>query len=163
MEVHVVPPNERKVLISEVLHESAIPVKSVLSRNQDDWDIIDWMKVLNEKLDLITQSLSQGKYTPTLTTSIKGLELTFVNISAGGMSFISKTPYRPDDILCVKMVLPETPPIALMIYAEVVSSKAVKTEFDVNVNFVHLGNEIRNYIATFVFNREREILRAGLE
>lgn len=163
LDVQIVPPEERMALTSEVLHESTLPVKSVLSTNQDDWDLIDWMKVLNEKLDLIMTSLSQGKSPSALTKSTAGLELTFVNISAGGMSFISKRAYNPGEVLRIKMVLPETPPIALLVYGEVVISKAVKSDFDVNVNFVHLGNEIRNYIATFVFNREREILRAGLE
>lgn len=164
MEVQFVPLNERgDTLISEVLHESTVPMKSVLSPNQDDWDLIDWMKVLNEKLDIIMTALSQGKPPSAVTRSTAGMEMTFVNISAGGMSFISKKAYNPNDVLSMKMVLPETPPIALRAYGEVVFCKAVKTDFDVNVNFVHMSNEIRNYIANFVFNREREILRAGSE
>lgn len=163
LEVTFIPPAERVGLISEVLHEPIPVAKGALSPNQEDWDLIDWMKVLNEKLDTILEYVGRGKAPSGLSRSLLGLSLTFVNISAGGMSFISKKGYNAGDVLSMRMVLPETPPISLHIYGEVIFSKVVKNDFDVNVSFVYMTNEIRNDIATFVFNREREILKASLE
>lgn len=163
MEVNFVPLSERNGITSEILHEFMPSPRGVLPAKQDDWDLIDWMKVLNEKLDIIITCLAQGKVPASQSRTGMGMELTFVNISAGGMSFISKKGYNPGDVLSMKMVLPENTPLALLLYGEVVFSKPVKTDFDVNVNFIHTSNEIRNDIATFVFNREREILRTGLE
>lgn len=163
LEVRFVPLDERNGISSEILHEFIPSAKGAMPTNQDDWDLIDWMKVLNEKLDIIITCLAQGKAPVAQSKTGSGMELTFVNISAGGMSFISKKGYNPGDVLSLKMILPENTPLALLLYGEVVFSKPVKTDFDVNVNFIYTSNEIRNDIATFVFNREREILRTGLE
>jgi len=49
--------------------------------------------------------------------------------------------------------------VALYVYGEVVAADRRNDSFEIGLKFVAMGDEIREEICRFVFERERQILR----
>jgi len=82
-----------------------------------------------------------------------------INISGGGLSFAATEPYNRGDILEVMMVLAAGTSVALYVYGEVVAAERRSDGYEIGLKFVAMGDEIRDEICRFVFERERQILR----
>ncbi|MBI4389924.1 MAG: PilZ domain-containing protein [Nitrospinae bacterium] len=163
LEVRLVPAAERKELRSEILKTPAFYPGKSLSPNEDEWDLIDWMKVLNYKLDTLIGLLSKERSPEGKSPLPSGMQMTHVNISAGGLAFISRSAYKSGDVLCLKTVLPSNPPLSLLLYGKVVLMQKVQEYFKVGVEFLGMSGDIRHEVANFVMNQERETLRDGLK
>ncbi|HSD94895.1 MAG TPA: PilZ domain-containing protein, partial [Syntrophales bacterium] len=82
-----------------------------------------------------------------------------INISGGGLSFHSQEPFSRGDIVEVMIVLASSSSVALYVYGEVVAADRRDDGFEIGLKFVAMGDEIREEICRFVFERERQILR----
>lgn len=160
LEIHLVPEEERKDLRCEILKTPAPSYAKTLPANQDDWDLIDWMKVLNEKLDIL---VARGGPMDAASNPLAASKPSYVNISAGGMAFLSAKAFKLGDLVSVKTALPTAPPLSLLLYGKVVLCQKIRESFKLGVEFAFMSSDIRQEIANFVLNREREGLRDGLK
>ena len=148
----LVPPEERKDLKSKVSgHVDTAEFRTL--PDVDDKALNDWMKMLNAKLDAIINTLTFQR------EGFSSLPYTNVNISGGGMGFISKDWYNNGDVLELKMLLPLLPPAALYLYGEVVKVEKLTNSFNIAVKFIAMDEEIQDLIVRFVFKRQRDFLR----
>jgi c-di-GMP-binding flagellar brake protein YcgR len=124
-------------------------------QNMVDYDYIfgEWLKILNAKLDTIIRFMklqSEGYF---------GLPSKTVNISGGGMSFLSTQAIPLGEILEIKIMLTWNQPVAISIYGEVTKSEKKYDNYFIAVRYVHMDSSVRDEIIRFVFEREREIIR----
>lgn len=122
-----------------------------------DKALAEWLKIINSKLDYLINIWSYHQ------EGFSCLPLQEVNISGGGLSFYSNTPYNQGDILELKTVLEGPSTIALYLYGEVVNCDKEKDNYKIGVKFVNIDEDIRDYIIRFVFHRQRQIIRQKRE
>jgi c-di-GMP-binding flagellar brake protein YcgR len=109
--------------------------------------------MINRKLDLLLNTLGAQKQ------GFNSLPVRQINISGGGLSFPSPEPFTRGDVVEVMMVLASSASVALYVYGEVVAVDRRNDGFEIGLKFVAMGDQIREEICRFVFERERQILR----
>ncbi len=150
-DIRVVPPEEHTAIWSRVSGDTIL--ECATPPDIEDKILAAWFKMINAKLDLITNTLTlqhEGFYS---------LPVQCVNISGGGLSFFSKTKYEMGDILEIRMILSMLRSIALYIYGKVVQVRSQGADHQISVKYVAMDDEIREAIIKFVFHRERQIIR----
>lgn len=150
--VRIVPVEERKDLHSKISGDTILAEFRTLPELQDKL-LNDWFKVLNSKLDAVINMLVYQR------EGFGSLPFNHVNISGGGLSFLTKEKFNNGDIIEIKMMLPMLPPVALYIYGEVVKIDTQVNSYIVAIKFIGMDEEMRDEIVKFVFKRQREILR----
>lgn len=119
----------------------------------EDKLLSDWLKMLNIKLDLIINMMALNK------EGMSSLPPSKLNISGTGLSFSAVNGYSVGDILELKMLLPLMPPVALLIYGEVVCCDKESGIAKTAVKFINIDEEITDEIVRFIFKTQKEILR----
>jgi len=147
----LVSPEERENLLSRISNQTAVELGR-LPEIQDQ-ALAEWLSMINRKLDLILNTLGAQKL------GFNSLPVQSVNISGGGLSFNSQEPFNRGDIVEAMMVLSSSSSVALYVYGEVVAVDRRNDSFEIGLKFVAMGDEIREEICRFVFERERQILR----
>ncbi len=132
-----------------------IPYTHDAKANHDIWE-------LNRKLDLVILMLLTDEFKELIRSSPKD-----VNISAGGIRFISQTPLDVMDIIEFHMVLPMSPLLYIRVIAEVIRVKTLavegKEQHSVVARFLHMAPDTKEDIVHYIFKRQREILRKRLD
>ena len=149
--VRLVPPEERESLLSRISNQTTVEL-GTLPEIQDQ-ALAQWLSMINRKLDLILNTLGAQKQ------GFSSLPVQHINISGGGLSFPSKEPFTRGDVVEVMIVLSSGTSVALYVYGEVVAADRRNDSFEIGLKFVAMGDEIRDEICRFVFERERQILR----
>ncbi|RMG74076.1 MAG: PilZ domain-containing protein [Nitrospirae bacterium] len=115
------------------------------------------MQEINRKLDYLIN---------TLILKEEGLlfeDVRPVNISASGMRLMLEEEAEVGDVVELKMVLPSTPPIALLTYGEVVRvqkrEENGKILYETALRFTEMSEDIRDEIIQYTLKREREIIK----
>jgi c-di-GMP-binding flagellar brake protein YcgR len=128
-----------------------IPYTHDSQTNQDIWE-------LNRKLDLIIYLFLADDFKELMHSSPKD-----VNISAGGIRFISQTTLDVMDIIELHMILPMSPLLYIRLVAEVIRVKTLavdgKEQHSIVARFLHMDPETKEDIVHYIFKRQREILR----
>ena len=123
--------------------------------NREVWE-------LGRKLDLVIYMLLTDDFKDIIRTHPKD-----VNISAGGIRFISQTPLDIMDIIELHMVLPMASLLYVRVIAEVIRVKTLAVEgreqHSVVARFMHLDPETKEDVVHYIFKRQREILRRRLD
>jgi len=150
----LVPPAEQKKIRSHISGSSAYAGNEMLPEVKDP-AIAEWLNLLNGKLDKLIRLLTlerEGFY---------ALPFECVIIGGGGLRFSSREKYQPGDMLESRMMLSPMNPIALTVYATVVSvsDRSPDGDYSTAVKFTLMDNTIQDEIIRFVFEQEREILR----
>jgi hypothetical protein len=132
-----------------------IPYTHDAKSNHEIWE-------LNRKLDLIILMFLTDEFKELIRSSPKD-----VNISAGGIRFLSQTPLDVMDIIEFHMVLPMSPLLYIRVIAEVIRVKTLAIEgreqHSIVARFLSLDQEIKEDIVHYIFKRQREILRRRLD
>lgn len=152
LEVSRVPGGMREGLRSRISGET-VPSEMRALPDLGDKLLTDWLKMLNTKLDTLISMLVLQK------EGFSSLSLADVNISGGGMSFVSREEYGRGEVLELKMMLPLLPPVALYAYGEVVKEEAEAGSRRIAVRFIAMDEKIRDEVVRFVFRRQRDLLR----
>ncbi len=108
---------------------------------------------INAKLDLILQSLDRD---------YKGLQeprYQKVNLSAGGIRFITDEPVSRGDIMEIHMQLNTCPPLNIITYGEVVRVNEKDGKYEIALSFKDIEDEIRETILRYTLQRQREIIK----
>jgi c-di-GMP-binding flagellar brake protein YcgR len=83
-----------------------------------------------------------------------------VNISGGGISFKSITEYTVGDTLELFFTLIGLNPITVCVYGKVLRVvTTAESHYQIYVKFVIISDKMRDMIVSFVFLREREIIK----
>ncbi|MDX9714340.1 MAG: PilZ domain-containing protein [Dissulfurispiraceae bacterium] len=151
-EVSLVPESEKENIRSRKAGWS-MPAEFQTMTEIEDKLLSDWLKMLNMKLDLIINMMA---LTREGMTSLPPSRLT---ISGTGLSFSSANDYKIGDIVELKLLLPLMPPVALLIYGEVVCCDTARGLFKTALKFINIDEEITDEIVKFIFKTEKEILR----
>lgn len=82
-----------------------------------------------------------------------------VNLSAGGIRFISDEPVSKGDIMEVMMQLNTCPPLNIITYGEVVRVNEKDSKYEVALSFKDAEDEIKEAILRYTLQRQREIIK----
>ena len=150
----LVPPEEQKKIRSHISSATFLTGHKAMPEIHDP-ALAEWITMFSIKLDTIIQLLTlerEGFYS---------LPFECVNISGGGLRFLSQNKYTMGDTVEIRMMLSLLHPVALYVYATVlsVSERHAERDYDISVEFMTMDNAIQDEIIRFVFEREREILR----
>jgi hypothetical protein len=152
LEIRIVSPEEKKNLQSRV-DKKTIPLLNP-PNDVEDPQLAEWLRFFNVKMDTILRYFDKEH------ENTGNMVLTSVMIGGGGLSLISPERYSPDDTLEVKMLLPSATPMHLYLCCEVVQSEERCDGYFTALRFTLIDDSIRDKILRFVFEKEREILRA---
>jgi hypothetical protein len=153
--VRLVPPEERDSIWCRRSGNTIFELSSM--EETEDKALLNWLKMLNVKLDLILSMLTLHN------EGFCSLPMKPVIISGGGMCFPTKEKFDMGDLLEIKVMIPLQQPMALYIYGEVIQAQEQPDGYETGVKFVGMDDEIREEIVNFVFQRERQILRERRE
>jgi len=117
---------------------------------------------INRKLDLMIYLFLTEDFKELIRSIPKD-----VNISAGGIRFISQTALDVMDIIEFSMALPMSPLLYIRLVAEVIRVKTLavegKEQHSIVARFLHMDPETKDDIVHYIFKRQREILRRRLD
>ncbi len=150
----LVPPEERKKIRSHISSATFLTGHKTMPEIHDP-ALAEWMNLVTVKLDAIIQLLTLER------EGFDSLPFECVNISGGGLRFLSQIKYAMEDTLEIRMMLSLHHPVAIYVYATVVSvsERRAEGDYDISVQFITMDNAIQDEIIRFVFEREREIIR----
>lgn len=152
LQIRLVAAEERETIRARVSGHAGSMETRDLPDLQDKL-LNDWIKLLNSKLDAIVNMLVLQR------EGFSSMPVTRVNISGGGLGFLSKDRYAGGNIIEAKLVLPVMPPVALFVYGEVVKVDMLKNTYWVATKFVAMDEDVRDEVVKYVFRRQREMLR----
>lgn len=153
LEVRIVPEDERGGLRSRTSMETVTKDLQQLPELPDT-ELSECLRIINAKLDAIMGMLSFQ------TRECCSLQLTCVNISAGGLRTVLHEEYGTGDLVEVKMMFPTLPYVLFYVYGDVLRSEKLDDgRYQICIEFTAIDEEIRDKIAKFVFEKQREILR----
>jgi len=152
MDVRMLLPGELDGIRSRITRKAYLAIE-IVKEEVDDPVLSEWLKMLNAKLDFIINTLKETD------KDISSLPYRLVNISAGGLNFVSRVPYNKGDVLEVRMVLYLRDPVNLCFYGEVLRSRKRADEYDVALKYILMDDELREELVKYVFEKQREILR----
>lgn len=134
--------------VSEDRGEKCLPDDTGNSR------LYGMMTEINTKLDFIINHFMLDK--EGLLTAEKKL----VNISASGIRFTVDHPVKINDVMDIKLLLPTYPPVAVLAYGEVKRVKELDdNQFEVSLEYLNMGDSVRNEIVQYTLDHQREIIR----
>jgi hypothetical protein len=109
---------------------------------------------INSKLGLIYDRLTLGH------EGLINADETRVNLSASGMKVNLKEHFEVKDYVEVKLLLPSSPPMGLIVYGIVIRcDKLSDTVYEVSISFSDMEDAVRDELIQYSLKREREILR----
>jgi hypothetical protein len=152
MAIRIVPPEEMKDIRTRT-DQKPIPLVNP-PHDVEDPLLAEWLRFLNIKMDTIL------RYLDTERENSSNMILQSVMIGGGGFSFISSEQFSDTDTLEVKILLPAATPKLLFVYCDVVQSEERSDGYFTALRFILMEDSIRDNILRFVFEKEREILRA---
>lgn len=147
-----VAPESRQKVRSRIAFESVIAEHPEMPELEDKM-LAECFQILNAKLDTILKMLAFPE------KRNGGFELERVNISAGGLSTFAVKPFEPGEMVEIRLMLPSTPFNVLYIYGNVVKCEICNDRPMVYIEYTVIDEDIREQIAKYVFERQREILR----
>jgi hypothetical protein len=150
--IRAVLEQERLSLRSRMMVESALTEHPEMPDLEDE-ALSACLNILNSKLDSIIKLLAFPS------NSHRELDFARVNISAGGLSTSTSVCYALNDLVEVRLILPTAAFTILYVYGKVVKCDAACQNFELCIEFTEIDDDIREQIAKYVFDKQREILR----
>jgi hypothetical protein len=112
---------------------------------------------------LVDISTKLGLILDRLTLESAGLmqaEETEVNISAAGIKLKVKEEYSQGDFMEVKMMLPSSPPMGIVVYGQAASvARLPGGQYDLSIHFFNVEEDVRDEIIQYTLKRQREVMR----
>lgn len=152
IQISLVPEDQQALARSRTSLEAALTENQEMPEHNDRV-IAECLRVLNSKLDTIIRMLAFQ------TKEYSSLRLELVNISAGGLTATTTDPIKCGDMVEMRLMLPTAPYVIFYIYGKVVRSEPEGQRLRIWVYFTLIDEDIREQIAKYVFERQREIIR----
>lgn len=150
--IRLVAPEELPDLRSRAAVESVITEQKEMPEPEDGV-LAECLHILNAKLDTILKILAFQS------SECNTLCLKQVNISGGGLSVSTSEELQAGSIVEIRLMLPPTPYLVYYLYGEIVKSEPVGDIWRHSIEYTEIDEDIREQIAKYVFERQREILR----
>ena len=83
-----------------------------------------------------------------------------VNISATGMRFTTTRSYSSGDTIEIRMLLPLSPPIGVLVVGSVIRGREAGQAYEISLDFGEMSTEVRDTIIQYTLERQREVIRA---
>lgn len=132
-------------------------VASLLEGKEIDPALAAVLKLLDDKLNAVLDMLG-----PKAMLAGKP-NLKELNISAGGLSFVSTEPYEVGEVFELVVGLPPTPFTMMTVHGEVVrvSQKMLEgiKSYEVGVKFLHLDEGDRQGLVKYLFDTQRKTMK----
>lgn len=154
VQVRSVPEEEKEHARSKTSVESVLTDLQSLPDLEEDPVLSESLKIINSKLDTIISMLTLQ------CRDYSCLEFNHINLSAGGLSLSLKQSFAAGDFVEIRLMFPSVAYVVFHVYGEV-----LKCEPDghgqhfTSIEFTEIDEDIRDRIAKYVFERQREILR----
>ncbi|MBF0538937.1 MAG: PilZ domain-containing protein [Nitrospirae bacterium] len=152
---------KRAKVISEMGVDISRLRKSTLDVADDTVSPMLWKMLvdINAKLSIMLDLLTFGK------EGLMSAEEVHVNLSASGMSLNVKEKYRLRDCVEVKILLPTSPPVGIIVYGIVVRVKELMDMpgSEIAITFIDMEEDVRDELIQYALKRQREILRRQRE
>ncbi len=152
IKVRSVSEEERQSLSSRIVVESALTEHPEMPEIEDEL-LSACLQILNSKLDSIIRMLAFPS------NSHRELDFSRVNISAGGLRKSSSECYALNDLVEIRLMLPTAPFMIFYVYGKVVTCDTATENYELCIEFTEIDDDIREQIAKYVFQKQREILR----
>ncbi|MFP5214212.1 MAG: PilZ domain-containing protein [Acidobacteriota bacterium] len=153
MELSRVSESDRERVRSRTSVECLLPEIQALPE-LDDHILSESLKIINSKLDTIIKLLTAQN------SRIDALTYKNVNLSAGGLSMDLGERFRPGELVEVRIMFPSETYLIFYVYGEVLNCEEREPgTYHISVEFTEIDEDIRDRIAKYVFERQREVLR----
>lgn len=119
-------------------------------------EIADFLNLLNQKIDKIAQSLGDREQLGVTLRSDK------VNLSEGGLSFNLEQPLSLEQIILVRLVVPELK-TGLRLVAQVKRCIAKQGVYDIGLEFLSMPEACRTTLARLIYRSQIEQHKATKE
>jgi c-di-GMP-binding flagellar brake protein YcgR len=106
-----------------------------------------YLQSLNRKIELIAQALTADSL------KLDQGEPQFINLSEGGINFLSQQSLEPGQALALKLVFTESR-LGMMLYARVIRSEAQAEDFEVAAEFLHMPENCRTQLARLILEAQ---------
>jgi uncharacterized protein YdhG (YjbR/CyaY superfamily) len=128
--------------------------------NQEDREIARALRMLDEKINLISQSIQKHN------NPINPEDVTEANLSGGGIAFMVESPVEIRGYVELHMQLLPTAntihALATVISCERLLGASPEKPFHLRMAFTHMDDQDRNLLVKHTLNRQAEMLRGGL-
>jgi len=128
--------------------------------NQQDRDIARALRMLDEKINLVSQSVQRHN------NPVDPDDLTEANLSGGGIAFMVESPVDIRGHVELHMQLLPTAntihALATVISCERLLGAAPEKPFHLRMVFTHMDEQDRNLLVKHTLNRQAEMLRGGM-
>jgi L-fucose isomerase-like protein len=128
--------------------------------NQQDREIARALRMLDEKINLVSQSVQRTN------NPINPDDLTEANLSGGGIAFMVESPVDIRGHVELHMQLLPTAntihALANVISCEKILSASPDRPFHLRMAFTHMDDQDRNLLVKHTLNRQAEMLRGGV-
>ncbi len=123
---------------------------------QQNDSTLNLLQLLNQKIDIITQSLSDNEQLGFNIRSDK------VNLSEGGISFNLEHSLELGQLILIRLIVPESD-VGLRLMAEVKRCDEKDEQFDVGLEFLRMPEVCRTELARLIFRSQIEQHKAHKE
>lgn len=156
--------------INKMMETSTSPVlRDIIGKKEEDKLASDTDSVLmpmlinlDKKLDIIIDLLDQkGERKKRLKEKTRKISL-----SGGGVKFLADNEFKKGDILELRIDFPLIPPVVIPALGEVMRSEEIgdkEGNYKMAIKFKVIHEEDRDKIIHYVFQKQRELLRAKKE
>lgn len=128
--------------------------------NQQDRDIARALRMLDEKINLVSQSVQRHN------NPVDPDDLTEANLSGGGIAFMVESPVDIRGHVELHMQLLPTAntihALATVISCERLLGASPEKPFHLRMVFTHMDEQDRNLLVKHTLNRQAEMLRGGM-
>lgn len=153
LKIRMVPDDRREELHSRTSRECFPTIFQPLPEIEDS-SLAESLRILNSKLDAILHCLTFSNGDP---AALRGRQ---VNISGSGIGFTSGEVYELGKTIEIIFMLPTVSSCVFYVYGEVVKQQQeTDGQYRTAVRFTVIDEDIREEIAKFVFEKQRETLR----
>jgi len=151
----LVPGEEQAGLQSEIIDQIYLEESTALPEITDQ-ALQTSLNILNAKLDRVLNLLKLRN------EGYHSLPCRLINISGAGLRLTTSEKFTEGDILEIRTFLTGKKHQALRLYGEIITIQERLDGYRTSLAFIEMDDTVRDEIAKFVFEREREILREKL-
>lgn len=146
--------SSRAFPLLEIEQTSPESADNLSSDDQGMQKLLNTITELKTKVDFIINHLIMER------EGLLNAEKKLVNISASGIRFTVDQQVKVGDIMEVKLLLPTYPPVAVFAYGKIKRAAPVGgNKFDIALEYVNMGDTVRNEIIQYALSHQRETIR----
>jgi hypothetical protein len=113
-------------------------------------NLSDKLSRIEKKLDIIMNMLTLQQY------GFHQLQETTVNLSGGGIGFVSEESFEEGDIVRIKMLLDEPVFVGILVFGEIIRVTKKDSQYEIGIKFIKINENHRDIIVRFVIYKQKQ-------